>query len=152
MSRNILLLVLGGAVAGGLFYFLIQPGRSLPQARAPLATAESSAAMPGESSPDTPQSPGPGPNAMPAAPAAGDLAGDAATAAQTAPPLEPEIRKALGEVLNTSSAGLVEETRNGVTGVDLQRRFRTAPVATVDAHGNIQITDYSSLPKEPAAP
>jgi len=64
------------------------------------------------------------------------------------PPLEPKIRKALGELLNTSSEGLVEETRNGVTSVDLQRRFRTAPVATIDADGNVQITDYSYLPEE----
>ncbi len=70
--------------------------------------------------------------------------------AQSAPqpqPLEPEIRKALGELLNTSSEGLVEETQNGVTSVDLQKRFQTAPVATIDADGNIHITDYSYLPE-----
>jgi hypothetical protein len=152
MNRNILLLVLGGAVTGGLLYFLWQHERPLPQARAPLATAQSPAAASGGPSPDTPQPPDPRPNVPPVSPPAARAAGDAAAAAQGAPPLEPEIRKALGEVLDTSSAGLVEETRNGVTGVDLQRRFRTAPVATVDAHGNVQITDYSSLPKEPATP
>lgn len=65
-------------------------------------------------------------------------------------PLEPEIRKALGELLNTSSEGLVEETRNDATRVDLQRRFRTVPVATIDANGDIHIKDYSYLPKEQA--
>lgn len=70
----------------------------------------------------------------------------------SSPVLEPEIRRALGEILNTSSDGLVEETRNGVTRVDLQRRFQTAPVVTVDGQGNVDITDYSHLPAEPAEP
>jgi len=63
-------------------------------------------------------------------------------------PLGPKRRKALGELLNTSSEGLVVETRNGVSSVDLQGRFRTVPVATIDANGNIHIRDYSCLPKE----
>jgi len=67
----------------------------------------------------------------------------------TPPALEPEIRQALGKILNTSSEGLVEETRDGVTKVDLQRRFQTAPVATLDEQGNVQITDYTHLPPEP---
>jgi hypothetical protein len=65
------------------------------------------------------------------------------------PALEPEIRQALGRILNTSSEGLVEETRDGVTKVDLQRRFQTAPVATLDEQGNVRITDYTHLPPEP---
>jgi hypothetical protein len=79
-----------------------------------------------------------------------DLA--AGTPPREPPPLEPEIREALGKILNTSSEGLVEETRNGATGVDLKGHFHTAPVATVDEHGNVQITDYSHLPKEPTPP
>lgn len=64
-----------------------------------------------------------------------------------APELEPEIREALGKTLNTSSEGLVEEkAANGAIGMDLQGRFRTAPVATIDAEGNIQVRDYTSLP------
>lgn len=74
------------------------------------------------------------------------------THAQPPPALEPEIRRALGRILNTSSEGLVEETRDGVTKVDLQRRFQTAPVATVDEQGNVEITDYTHLPPEPVEP
>ncbi len=74
----------------------------------------------------------------------------ARSTASSSPPqaseLEPEIRDALGNILNTSSEGLVEETRNGVTSVDLKGRFQTAPVATIDKDGNVQITDYSHLP------
>ncbi len=73
-------------------------------------------------------------------------------AQQQAPALEPEIREALGNMLNTSSEGLVEETRNGVTSVDLQGRFQTAPVATIDEDGNVQITDYSHLPEASTQP
>jgi hypothetical protein len=68
------------------------------------------------------------------------------------PALEPGTRRALGEMLNTSSEGLVEETRGGVTSIDLQGRFRTAPVATVDDEGNVHITDYSHLPPAPDTP
>ncbi|VAW75545.1 hypothetical protein MNBD_GAMMA15-2442 [hydrothermal vent metagenome] len=71
---------------------------------------------------------------------------------QHAPVLEPEIREALGEMLNTSSEGLVEETRNGVTSVDLQGRFQSVPVATIDEDGNVHITDYTHLPKDPKQP
>lgn len=68
------------------------------------------------------------------------------------PALEPGTRRALAEMLNTSSEGLVEETRGGVTSIDLQGRFRTAPVATVDEEGNVHITDYSHLPLAPDNP
>ena len=65
------------------------------------------------------------------------------------PALEPEIRAALKEMLNTSSEGLVEEQlENGGTRIDLQGRFRTAPVAIIDADGEVQIRDYTYLPKE----
>lgn len=68
------------------------------------------------------------------------------------PALESGTRRALAEMLNTSSEGLVEETRGGVTSIDLQGRFRTAPVATVDEEGNVHITDYSHLPLAPDNP
>jgi len=76
---------------------------------------------------------------------------DSASSPQV-PALEPKIRKALGKILNTSSEGLVEETRNGATSVDLEGRFQTAPVATIDKDGNIQITDYSHLPGKAKQP
>ena len=62
------------------------------------------------------------------------------------PKLQAGTREALAEILNTSSDGLVEKTVNGVTSVNLQGRFRTAPVATIDASGEVHITDYSHLP------
>jgi len=71
---------------------------------------------------------------------------------QEVPALEPEIREALGDILNNSSEGLVEVTRNGVTSIDLQGRFQTAPVATVDESGNVQITDYTHLPRAQTRP
>ncbi len=71
---------------------------------------------------------------------------------QQQPKLDPEVREALNEMLNTSSEGLVEETRNGVTSVDLQGRFQSVPVATIDEDGNVQITDYTHLPKERKQP
>lgn len=74
------------------------------------------------------------------------------TSSQQLPALEPEIREALGSMLSTSSEGLVVETRNGVSSVDLQGRFRTVPVATVDKDGNVQITDYSHLPEASTQP
>ena len=73
-------------------------------------------------------------------------------AQQQAPALEPEIREALARLLNTSSEGLVEETRNGATSVDLQGRFQTVPVATIDENGKVQITDYTHLPRTPTQP
>lgn len=94
------------------------------------------------------------PDAVPAAPGqnAGSHDGQPDTHAVQPVLLEPEIRQALGKLLNTTSEGLVEKTHNGVTSVDLQRHFRTAPVATVDAQGNVSITDYTHLPAESAEP
>ena len=62
--------------------------------------------------------------------------------------LEPEIQKALEVMVNTSSEGLVEEkTDNGVR-VDLQGRFQTVPVATINEAGELEIQDYNSVPKK----
>ena len=60
--------------------------------------------------------------------------------------LEPEIRKAIQELVNTSSEGLTEEQTNKGINVDLQGRFRTAPVATINENGEVEIQDYTSPP------
>lgn len=63
-------------------------------------------------------------------------------------PLEPEIRAALEELVNTSHEGLVEQkTANGVE-MNLRGRFRTAPVATVNEQGEVTVRDYTSAPVE----
>jgi len=63
-------------------------------------------------------------------------------------PLEPEIRAAVKELVNTSHEGLVEKkTQNGVE-MDLQGRFRTAPVATINEQGEVTVRDYTSAPAE----
>ena len=60
--------------------------------------------------------------------------------------LEPEIEKAISELVITSHEGLVEEeTDNGIR-VDLKGRFRTAPVATIDDNGQVIVQDYTSAP------
>ena len=62
--------------------------------------------------------------------------------------LEPEIQRALESMLNTTSDDLVEvETENGV-GVDLQNRFQTVPVATINADGEVEIRDYTNAPAQ----
>lgn len=66
----------------------------------------------------------------------------------TGKPLEPGIRDAVRELVNTSQEGLVEEkTGNGVE-MKLQDRFRTAPVATVDEKGEVTVRDYTSPPAQ----
>jgi len=62
--------------------------------------------------------------------------------------LEPEIQQALEKMLNTSSEGLVEEkTDNGIS-VDLKGRFHTAPVATINEKGEVEVQDYNIAPKQ----
>jgi len=62
--------------------------------------------------------------------------------------LEPEIQQALEKMLNTSSEGLVEEkTDNGIS-VDLKGRFHTAPVATINEKGKVEVQDYNIAPKQ----
>jgi len=151
-----------GVTLVALLVYLVSSGRHEPPAGMSVAAGNRPQANGGSVSPAvTP--------ASPALPATGSPVSDSAPqpvgasvpvtdpgAAQAVsqepsadpPALEPEIRQALGRILNTSSEGLVEETRNGVTSVDLQRRFQTAPVATVDENGDVQITDYSHLPAE----
>lgn len=70
------------------------------------------------------------------------------SASTTGKPLEPGIRDAVRELVNTSQEGLVEEqTDNGVE-MNLKGRFRTAPVATVDENGEVTVRDYTSPPVE----
>jgi hypothetical protein len=160
VNKNISLIALGIALAGMLIYFLssgTQPDNSSVVSVKPPSsgTVDQSVAAESVRVEESPSS------RKPAEFTAGDTAAssdvtaassDVTAARQQVPALEPETREALGKILNTSSEGLVEETHNGVTSVDLQGRFRTAPVATVDEDGNVQITDYSHLPKKPTQP
>jgi len=154
MHKKIILAAAGVALAALLLYLPSSPDRE--SARPPVARRSPivapAARWPATRPPPASQQRAPG--AAHASPAADepDVNSGAGRAQEQPPPLEPEIREALGKTLNTSSEGLVEETRDGVTSVDLQHRFQTAPVATVDENGNVQITDYSHLPKEPPAP
>lgn len=139
MNRKISLVALGIALVGGLTYFLLS------------ATGLDKAPV----SPEKLASPVSDNLPAVADPSQQDerLLTDEHTDSAVSPPqqqvpaLEPEIREALSKMLNTSSEGLVEETRNGVTSVDLQGRFQTVPVATIDENGDVQITDYTHLPK-----
>ncbi len=150
MNKKLKLAALGIALVGVLVYVLL----SATQSEKPSAVPDKSA---------SPASGSPSVSAeqlllkVPASPV-GSPSNDTVASAvappgqQEVPALEPEIREALGKILNTSSEGLVEETRNGVTSVDLQGRFKSAPVATIDEDGKVQITDYSYLPKASAQP
>lgn len=66
------------------------------------------------------------------------------------PPLEPEIRAGLEDLLDTSHEGLEKEEIDGAVIINLQGRFRIAPVATVDENGEIHIQEYSTQPAGPA--
>jgi len=153
MNKKSSLVALGVALVGALVYALssgtqsdkssVVPDKSnLPASGNPSVSAEPSL-LEERSSPR--EAVNPTSNNTVASPVA-------PPAQQQVPALEPEIREALGKILNTSSEGLVEETRNGVTSVDLQGRFKSAPVATIDEDGNVQVTDYSYLPKASAQP
>jgi len=61
-------------------------------------------------------------------------------------PLEPEIRDAVREHVNTSHEGLVEEETDKGVEMKLQGRFRTAPVATIDEKGEVTVRDYTAPP------
>lgn len=138
MIKRIILTAAGVLLLGWASYLMI-PGELEP----PVSSVAESVVAPASSTSEEQAPPEPTPVSVQP-----PIESPVAQSVSQPQPLEPEIRKALGELLNTSSEGLVEETRNGVTSVDLQRRFRTAPVATIDADGNIHIQDYSYLPKE----
>ncbi len=153
MNKKLRLVALGIALVGVLVYTLLS-GKQLEKspavadkAASPVSGSPSVSAE--QSLPEVPPSPGKPLDS----PSDDTVAGEVAPPEQQqVPALEPEIREALGKILNTSAEGLVEETRNGVTSVDLQGRFQSAPVATIDKDGNVQITDYSSPPKASAQP
>lgn len=148
MNKKTGFVVLGIALVGGLIYF----GSYSNQSENPLVVVDKPVVPVSTDQPVTAEQ-YPVEEQQPTRKFS-DSTSEAATATTTAhsekqqaPELEPEIREALSNMLNTSSEGLVEETHNGVTSVDLQGRFQTAPVATIDEDGNVQITDYSHLPK-----
>lgn len=61
-------------------------------------------------------------------------------------PLEPAIRDAVRELVDTSHDGLVvEKTANGDK-LNLNGKFRTAPVATIDENGELTVRDYTAPP------
>ncbi|HED52062.1 MAG TPA: hypothetical protein ENI83_00765 [Gammaproteobacteria bacterium] len=146
MKKKTAFVLLGTALVGALTVFLL----STPERDGTPVAPESSSSSPSLSanSPVTPKPPVPSPLPSKHEP----VASTATPSTPQASELEPEIRDALGNILNTSSEGLVEETRNGVTSVDLKGRFQTAPVATIGKDGTIQITDYSHLPKAAKQP
>jgi len=154
MRKKTGLLLLGIALVGALIYFLPS---GIPPEQQPVEPTKLVPPSPGgQAEPVKPrpvEQPSFDPVSVETHAGQGTVDAAVAPAPQQVPALDPEIRAALGELLNTSSEGLVEETRNGVTSIDLQGRFRTAPVATIDKDGNVQITDYSYLPvKAPAKP
>ena len=63
-------------------------------------------------------------------------------------PLEPAIRDAVRELVNTSHEGLVEEKTDKGVEMKLKGRFRTAPVATIDEKGDVTVRDYTAPPVE----
>ncbi|TCK17631.1 hypothetical protein DFR30_0866 [Thiogranum longum] len=139
MNKNAGLILLGVVLVTGLAVFLMSGKK--PESSTPL-TGKSAPSQPaGQTAPALPSQG----DSLPGTPehANSDVS---PTSPEQAPELEPEIRDALGKILSTSSKGLVEKTTNGVSSVDLKGRFQTAPVATIDKDGNIQITDYTHLP------
>jgi len=144
VKKKTAIMLLGAVLVGALTVFLLPTPEQDSVAVTPENSASSSALPAGTAA----ASKSPLPSPLPAPPPLkrGPAGSTASSSSQQASELEPEIRDALGNILNTSSEGLVEETRNGVTSVDLQGRFQTAPVATIDKDGNVQITDYSHLP------
>jgi len=61
--------------------------------------------------------------------------------------LQPEITHALTEMLSTSSEDLVEKKSDTGVSVNLKGRFQTVPVAIINENGDVEIQDYSSVPK-----
>lgn len=64
------------------------------------------------------------------------------------PKLEPKIRDALKRMLSTSHEGLIEENAKSGKKINLQGRFKHAPVAVIDENGKAVITEYSSIPEQ----
>lgn|GEM_PF-6828041 len=141
-TKTILVVAVLAAIVGFYLYLSINNGAGPPR----VAGSQEKPSQRGEQpvdgagrmgASDTAQLPGSAADS--ARPAAGH---------RSAPALEPEIREGLERILDTSSEGLEEEPMNGSVGVNLQGRFKTAPVATINEKGEVQITDYSHLPAE----
>lgn len=64
------------------------------------------------------------------------------------PKLEPKIRDALKKMLSTSHEGLKEEKAKSGKKINLQGRFKHAPVAVINEDGKAVITEYSSIPEQ----
>ena len=64
------------------------------------------------------------------------------------PKLEPKIREALKKILSTSHEGLKEENAKSGKKINLQGRFKHAPVAIINEDGESVITEYSSIPEQ----
>jgi len=62
--------------------------------------------------------------------------------------LSPEMREALARMINTSSDGLREEVKeDGTVIVDLQGRFQSALVVSIDENGKMVSTCFSQAPE-----
>jgi len=153
MNKKSSLVALGIALVGVLIYVLYSATQSEKSPAVPDKSAAPVSGSPSVSA-EQPLLKVHPKSSEPVDPTSDDTVANAAVPPeqQRVPALEPEIREALGKILNTSSEGLVEETHNGVTSIDLQGHFQSAPVATIDKDGNVQITDYSYLPSASAQP
>ncbi len=68
------------------------------------------------------------------------------------PDLSTDVQEALAEMINTSSEGLVQETlADGTVVVDLEGRFQSAMVATINADGKAVGHCLSKDPKHQCA-
>ncbi|CAM2009717.1 SPOR domain-containing protein [Acanthopleuribacter pedis] len=64
------------------------------------------------------------------------------------PDLTPDVQEALAEMINTSSEGLVQESlADGTVVVDLEGRFQSAMVATINKDGKAVGHCFSKDPK-----
>ncbi len=62
--------------------------------------------------------------------------------------LSPEMRAALAAMINTSSEGLKEVVKpDGTVIVDLEGRFQSAMVVSIDENGKMVSTCYSRVPE-----
>jgi hypothetical protein len=135
--KNIIFILLLIAVLGTAYFVLQDDGRTVVSPSSKVSAVKPVTPTPAELSE----------SGLPAADNVNQEPRDPATAT-TGKLLEPAIRDSVRELVNTSQEGLVEEeTGNGVQ-MNLKGRFRTAPVATVDEHGEVTVRDYTSPPVE----
>ena len=141
-TKTMLVVAVLAAVIGFYLYLSINNGAGPPQ----VAGSQEKPSRRGEQPADGAGRMGASDTAQ--LPGSGTDSARPAESHRSAPALEPEIREGLERILDTSSEGLEEEPMNGSVGVNLQGRFKTAPVATINEKGEVQITDYSHLPAE----